>query len=154
LNFDFCFFPGKKKKLQKDCLSLEELKLNFKRIIEEGPVYVCCSCGCLYFKHSVSKLNDDKILKYGEDFYERVITAELGNLACTTCRVAIYKNKIPTICLKNGLNFPDVPHAVLELEPVEERLICPRLPFLRITSKGRERQKGLIGKLHLCFKFN
>ncbi len=122
------------------------MKLSFNKIIEEGPIHVCCCCGCLYFKNSVSTLNENKIMKFGKDFFERVISVDLGNLLCITCRNGVYNNKIPTICLKNGLNFPDVPSAVNQLEPVEERLICPRLPFLRIMSRGRDRQKGLIGR--------
>ena len=56
-----------------------------------------------------------------------------GLSACQTCRMSLKRGKIPTLAVANGFSYPDYPsHPCLPpLDPITERLISPRLPFMQ-----------------------
>ena len=66
---------------------------------------------------------------------------------CVTCRRDIMSNKIPNLCLSNGLAFYEIPDCLKILTELEERLISPRIPFMVIRSLGYSKQFGLKGNL-------
>lgn len=102
------------------------------------------------------KLNKRSIAqKVSESFADKVFASSFrseyndsGNEdvfeVCNTCFDNINKEgKVPTICLNNGLHFPDIPECLKDLTVLEERLCAPRIPFMRIFSLGYERQSWL-----------
>ncbi|KAI8118336.1 hypothetical protein CVS40_9996 [Lucilia cuprina] len=64
-------------------------------------------------------------------------------------RTMVFKSvkggKVPTICLSNGLHFPEIPHQLKGLTALEERFVAPRIPFMRIVSLGYNRQCAVRG---------
>ena len=50
------------------------------------------------------------------------------------------KSKIPKLALYNGLEFPQIPEKLRKLTNLETILIAPRIPFMQIKPKGRDRQ--------------
>ena len=72
---------------------------------------------------------------------------QLQNTVCNTCAASIYKNKLPLLCLSNGLNFPEQPNCLKILSNLEERLISPRIPFMRIYEVGPDQQKKMKGNI-------
>ena len=135
------------KKPKKDSEFSDNIK-HYEKEIQEGPTYVCCCCGLLLFRKSVVKFETTKYEKFGEKFLKKAKNDFTNSsLVCQTCDLHLKKGKIPTICLDNGLDFFKIPEKVLNLTTLEERLICTRLPFIRIVSLGVDRQKGSIGNI-------
>ncbi|XP_044317580.1 uncharacterized protein LOC123038082 [Drosophila rhopaloa] len=86
-------------------------------------------------------------MNVGNSFYlSRKFPSPSGiYLFCSTCRQAVSKGRLPSLCLSNGLDFPEIPECLKNLTCLEERLISPRIPFMRIISLGYERQCGIRG---------
>ncbi|XP_049272590.1 uncharacterized protein LOC119397635 [Rhipicephalus sanguineus] len=51
---------------------------------------------------------------------------------CSTCKGSLVAGKVPTRSTTNGYRYPLKPEHLAELNPVEERLIAPRLPFMSL----------------------
>ena len=68
---------------------------------------------------------------------------------CSTCNRYLMskKPKIPKLCYKNGLEFPEIPPELKDLTTLEERLVSGRLPFMIIKKLGVDRQCGLKGNI-------
>ena len=64
---------------------------------------------------------------------------------CSTCKIAIAKKIIQKICLKTGLNFPEIPIYVKDSTLIEESLIMARLPFMKSRPLGYHGQSLLKG---------
>ena len=124
------------------------LCLKYESDIKEGPIYACCCCGLLKFRKSLIRFNKEKYFKFGETFLNKIFQKDTNSeLICNTCAGYIRKGQVPILCLANGLQFPTISSTINKLTTLEERLVCTRLPFLRITSLGVDRQKGLRGNI-------
>ena len=128
--------------------SQEELIACFTALVSSGPNYVCTCCTQTFFSHSmksVDKLQHDK---------KATITRYLTNLKsvdgfewiCQACFAAASHQKIPKFWVHNGLKFPDKP-TELDLSNLEERLVCPRLPFMQLREMPRGGQINLKGNI-------
>lgn len=53
-------------------------------------------------------------------------------LVCSTCKDSLVAGKLPAMSVANGYRYPPRPDHLPALNPVEERLIAPRLPFMSI----------------------
>lgn len=52
---------------------------------------------------------------------------------------------IPNISLWKGLEYPEIPDCLKCLLNCDERLVSPRIPFMRIKRLGYEKQYGIKG---------
>ncbi|KAG2192949.1 hypothetical protein INT47_004688 [Mucor saturninus] len=140
----------------------EKSRKKYEKAIKEGPTTVCICCGGLFFLKNVSLLNKDTMLeKWKTDGYvvdavywplDNGVYSNHTNITitktgsgkhyfCANCKTSIKNNKIPTIALSNGLNFPAKVPCVSELTRLEERLVAPRHVFQSIwTHKGEHGQ--------------
>ena len=122
---------------------------------EEGPDNLCSCCGGLFFRRTVLKYTDnyEKVLKNRKhNFWDKVDLmkdkSEVNKNQkwfCITCSRYIVQSKIPRLSLYHGLVFHDVDPRIAELNQIEERLVSPRIPFIRIKPLGWDRQNCLIG---------
>lgn len=118
--------------------------------IRESCSYRCNCCGRLGYKKNLKNLKRWKLEEKGSSssFLDHVFAIEKPGLQkfCKTCHTDITKNKIPKLCLSNGLDFPVVEPCILELNRVEERLVAPCHVFQTIWSVmgplGQLRGKG------------
>jgi len=125
----------------------------YLRNIKDGPTKFCTCCGGTWFPSQVSGLNirtiSSKYPNFSLDnaFYlSRKFPSPSGKYQfCSTCRQGVSKGRIPSLCLSNGFDFPEIPECLKILTCLEERLISPRIPFMRIISLGYERQCGIRG---------
>lgn len=51
---------------------------------------------------------------------------------CQTCRSSLQRGAVPTLSSSNGFVYPRYPRDLPPLDPISERLISPRLPFMQI----------------------
>lgn len=133
----------------------------FEENIQDGPMHICACCDRLFFKTSIKTTNHQKLKDKGctEAFITSVILDQFLQLSedenfllCSTCYKDITgkKKKAPKFSIKgSNLQFPDRPDVVANMSPLAERLVSPRIPFMKIHTLGCDRQKGLKGAVVL-----
>lgn len=69
--------------------------------------------------------------------------------ACRSCFRCLKGGKIPAMshCQSNGYAYPPIPPDLPPLNPIEERLISPRIPFMQIRRLRRIGSYGIIGQV-------
>ena len=130
--------------------SIDDMKSNYEFKIREGPTHICSCCGGLWFDYSVREFTIESLINKGlrTEFIDTVCYLKDRIIKlCVTCRKDILLNKVPTLCLSNGLAFYKIPDCLKILTELEERLISPRIPFMIIRSLGYCKQFGLKGNL-------
>ncbi|XP_058839321.1 uncharacterized protein LOC131694833 [Topomyia yanbarensis] len=55
-----------------------------------------------------------------------------GFKLCQTCRSSLQRGTVPNLSTSNGFKYPSCPPDLPPLDPISERLISPRLPFMQI----------------------
>lgn len=123
---------------------------NFHDNISCGPEYICTCCDQLWYKSSVRKCNASNYSKCQQKIVQSCITgvksANNTEWICNTCHLNINQGKLPTCSKANGMGFPDKP-ATLDLTPLEERLVSPRIPFMQIRELPRGGQLSIHGNV-------
>lgn len=100
-----------------------------KRFINNEFGIACNVCDRLWFTNDVKPINASGMtILLGTGYFEFVE----GFLVCQTCRCNLKQNKIPTMSKSNGFTYPIYPAELPPLDPITERLISPRLPFMQI----------------------
>ena len=131
-----------------------KLATAYEETVKEGPVYVCVSCGGLFFKRTVKEFNEIKCrsLLNAENYSKS--TLAISNVCdegkrwiCITCERYIQSKRLPKIALGNGLQFVTINPLIESLNELEERLISPRIPFIRIRTLGYDYQKSIRGNV-------
>ncbi|XP_039453727.1 uncharacterized protein LOC120432566 [Culex pipiens pallens] len=62
-----------------------------------------------------------------------------GFKVCQTCHNSLRNGKVPTLSTSNGFTYPEKPANLPPLDPITERLIAPRLPFMQIRRLSHAR---------------
>jgi len=126
----------------------------YENIIKEGPTTVCACCGGLFFSRSLQIIDPIDInhqfrpLVFNEFLYPSYSTeVEVNIFFCYTCNTGIKNDKVPKIALTSGLMFNTVDDCLNNLNDLEERLVSPRIAFMRIRPLGWDGQKGMIGNV-------
>jgi hypothetical protein len=119
-------------------------ELEFIEARENFPTIECVCCKNLWFQRSTKEVNKETLYcKYNEnvkkgrqfdenEFESFFLSNSNSNSICITCKNDIEDGKIPTIAIQNGLEFPEVPECVRNLNPLEERLVSPLICFIQI----------------------
>lgn len=111
----------------------------FHEKISYGPEYICTCCDQLWYKSSITKCNADSYSKCQQDIVQYCITGlkivDNTEWICNTCSLSMKDGKLPQCSKANGMGFPDEP-SVLDLTPLKERLISPRIPFMQIREEA------------------
>ncbi|KAG5685151.1 hypothetical protein PVAND_014343 [Polypedilum vanderplanki] len=125
----------------------------YEKNIRDGPCHRCCSCDKLIFTNQISmKTTNDKMIEkgYTEQYLRTLILEELYDSEeytfCSTCNDYIKANKIPRFNINNSnLKFPVIPDEFkeLDLQPLEERCVAARIPFMKLKALGCDRQLGI-----------
>ena len=123
----------------------------FNRSVAEGPSYVWTCCHQLWFKHSVMNassmvMNMPDIISLFEQCHTNFISIHDIECVCSTCKKSIYAGKIPKLSMYNGMGFPQRPQE-LELCPLKEHLVSPRIPFMQIQNLPCGSQKLVHGNI-------
>ena len=131
--------------------SYERQLERFRANISRGPEFPCTSCGCLWFRRSVSEFHGATIAaEFGADFVNKVQQIdETPVYICRTCRTSVARGKIPRLAIVNGFRFPEIPPQLKDLTPLEERLCALRIPFMNIRPLI-QRRANLTARYHHC----
>lgn len=112
------------------------------------PEHPCSSCGTLRFETSLAAVST-KVLEHTSEELIRVFkhdeTGNLINRICSICKTSLKKKEVPEYCAVNGKCFVEVPEFIRELNPLEARLVAPKLAFGSIYQLPKGGQFGLKG---------
>ncbi len=132
--------------------TIDEATAKFKKEIKQMPVFICTSCHRLLYKKGVQgfkRKNYDNVDKkvvdqvLAERFMKKSIDGK--QYICHTCHRTLKKDKVPVQSKGNFMDLDPQPEVLQGLKPCELRLISRRIPFIRLISLPRGKQKGIKG---------
>ena len=92
--------------------NFDSVKSNYESKIKEGPTHICSCYGGLRFEYSIRKFTVEILTNKGleKEFIDTVCYLKNTIIKlCVTCRKYILLNKVPDLCLSNGLAFYEIP---------------------------------------------
>ncbi|XP_055623676.1 uncharacterized protein LOC129767083 [Toxorhynchites rutilus septentrionalis] len=105
-----------------------------KRFIQNEFGVACSVCDRLWFTNDLKPITANAgrfLLESGH--FESVE----GFMICQTCRCSLQRGTVPNLSTSNGFRYPSYPPDLPPLNPICERLISPRLPFMQIRRLRR-----------------
>lgn len=125
----------------------------FKEIFFDNDFgHPCSVCDRLWFIKDLRKITDKQITSiqawYVQNEKENWEKKKFKDyLVCASCRQNLSAGKMPTLAKVNGFHYPDHPDNLPALNPISERLISPRLPFMQIRRLRNDFSYGIIGQV-------
>ena len=131
-------------------LSIDEAMLAFHAKIKEGPDYVCTVCHRMMYRVGVVMYSRDNYCKSDPSILELVysfeyVCADGRQWTCRTCNVHLKRGSLPVQAKANGLTLPNVPNELCDLKPLELRLVCMRVPFMKLVALPTGKQRCIHG---------
>ena len=141
-----------KRTLPKDetnCLNMEHnnMILNFKRKVREGPFFICAVCQRSLYQNSVVPFSPCNYDIENNLFYSPVVNFDGRQYVCRTCHLKLKKKKLPCQAVHNKLDLQQIPDELTALNRLERVLISRRLLFKKVVimPKGQApKMKGAI----------
>ncbi|XP_078343176.1 uncharacterized protein LOC144628926 [Oculina patagonica] len=122
----------------------------FHKSIKCGPEYICTCCDQLWYRSSVVRCDSNKYKACSQGVVDSCVTGVTSvdntEWICTTCHSNLKKGTLPSCSKANKMSFPEKPE-LLNLTPLEERLISPRIPFMQIRELPRGGQLSIHGNI-------
>ena len=132
-------------------LLVEDAIAAFRSEIKLGPDFVCTRCHRMMYRKSVL-CNKVKYTKTSADVLQKVFSADLSfissggeELICKTCDRSLSRGYMPVQAKANGLQLCEVPPELSDLNPLELRLICLCLPFMKMVAFPSGKQRSIHG---------
>ena len=121
----------------------------FHSEVRLGPDYVCTCCHRMMYRKSVILCNKAKYTKAGADVVQKVFSADLRYISfdgkqwvCRTCDRTLKRGNMPLQAKANGLQLCQV---LSSLNALELRLICLRVPFMKVVALPTGKQRSIHG---------
>ncbi|XP_028967629.1 uncharacterized protein LOC114828288 [Galendromus occidentalis] len=66
---------------------------------------------------------------------------------CSSCYSTSRRDKVPPMSMTNGYRYPPKPSGLPKLDPISERLVSPRIPYMQIRRLRRDGCHGIVGQV-------
>ncbi|XP_063235885.1 uncharacterized protein LOC134538481 isoform X2 [Bacillus rossius redtenbacheri] len=111
--------------------------------------HACSVCDRLWFKNDLKPITAAQLEVISEWFIKenRRLCREEYEMVCNTCKRSLNKKSMPPLAKVNGFSYPDQPPGLPPLDPISERLITPRLPFMQVRRLRHDFSCGIIGQV-------
>ncbi|GBP70860.1 hypothetical protein EVAR_53524_1 [Eumeta japonica] len=111
--------------------------------------YACSICDRLWFKNDLKPITTAQLEVISEWFIKenRRLCREEYEMVCNTCKRLLNKKSMPPLAKVNGFSYPNQPPDLPPLDPISERLISPRLPFMQVRRLRHDFSYGIIGQV-------
>ncbi|XP_013383043.1 uncharacterized protein LOC106153597 isoform X2 [Lingula anatina] len=126
---------------------------NFQKKCKEIPEFVCCCCNRLRFRNQVQAFREQN---YQEEILilSKIIDMGAEKKICTYCHQKMSKKKVSPISYNgNSIKSMDMPGDIGTLNPIEQLLLTPVIPFMKIVSLPKSQQHGVHGPI-VCVPAN
>ena len=136
----------KEREMQKD---IRTVLNNFKTKCGELPKFTCCVCERFRFRSQVEKFKVSKYKKTNLHTLEQCKiphSDKADDWICLPCHQSLKKDKVPVLSVHgNNLKPIEMPENLNELNTLEQFLITPVLPFMKIIALPKGSQQGMHG---------
>ena len=133
-------------------VSIECAVSAFHSKVKFGPDYVCTCCHRMMYRKTVIPCNKAKYTKVSADVIQKVFSADLSYISfdgkqwvCRTCDRTLKRGTMPLQAKANGLQLCQVPPELSGLNALELRLICLRVPFMKMVALPTGKQRSIHG---------
>ena len=133
-------------------VSIECAVSAFHSKVKFGPDYVCTCCHRMMYRKSVIPCNKAKYTKVSADVIQKVFSSNLSCISfdgkqwvCHTCDRTLKRGTMPLQAKANGLQLCPVPPELSGLNALELRLICLRVPFMKMVALPTGKQRSIHG---------
>ena len=131
-------------------LLIDEAMLVFHAKIKEGPDYVCTVCHRMMYRSGVRVYSRSNYCKGDQHVLESIFSIEYvcsdgSQWICHACNQQLKRGSMPVQAKANGLALPNVPTELCNLKPLELRLICLRVPFMKLVALPTGKQRCIHG---------
>ena len=124
----------------------------FHSEIKLTPDFVCTCCHHMMYWKSVVPCNKLKYTKTSADVLQKVFSAAFHTLALVVVKSgsvrpdrSLSRSYMPVLAKANGLQLCEVPPELSDINPLELRSICLRLPFMMMVVLPSGKQCSIHG---------
>lgn len=138
-----------RKDKQQITITLEESAAIFMSKIAEEPIMpvvpvTACTTGLLSLRRRQRGILQIKPLRRYSS--TAMMYKYMENLfVCYTCHCSLKRRQVPTQSWVNGLLLDQIPPELVNLRPMEVRLISQRIPFMKLMGLPKGGQKAIHG---------
>ena len=132
--------------------SLSSVTQTFLSQCKGGPHYVCYCCHRLMYRKTVLQFSSSKYIKAPANVMQAISVADCGyhqtdskKWICCTCDRSLKRGYLPIQSIGNNLRLSRILDELAELNTLEKRLICQRIPFMKMVSLPSGRQRCIHG---------
>ena len=133
-------------------VSVQQAVMSFHSDVKNGPDFGCSCCHRLMYSKSVVPCNIAKYTKSSNNLLECVFSADLRYVSdtgkewvCKTCDRTLKRGVMPLQAIANGLQLSQIPPKLSDLNALELRLICLRVPFMKMVALPSGKQRSIHG---------
>ena len=133
-------------------VSVESAISSFHAEVKFGPDFVCTCCHRMMYRKSVILCNRANYTKASSDVLQKVFSPNLSYISsdgkewvCRTCYRTLKRGTMPLQAKANGLQLCQVPPELSSLNALELRLICLRVPFMKMVALPTGKQRSIHG---------
>ena len=130
-------------------VSVESAVSSFHAEVKFGPDFVCTCCHRMMYRKSVILCNRANYTKASSDVLQMVFSPNLSYISpdgkkwvCITCDRTLKRGNMPLQAKANGLQLCPMPP---DLNALELRLICLRVPFMKMVALPTGKQRSIHG---------
>ena len=131
-----------KRRQQESIQRIEEISQVFTSAVKEGPDYICTCCHRLMYRKTVLEFKTTNYTKAPAEFATMSVCTSAKDKVwvCKTCDYALRRGRVPAQAKANKL---DVPVELSDLNPLEQRLISLRIPFMKMVALPCGKQRAI-----------
>ena len=133
-------------------VSVESAVSSFHAEVKFGPDFVCTCCHRMMYRKSVILCNRASYTKASSDVLQMVFSPNLSYISpdgkewvCITCDRTLKRGNMPLQAKANGLQLCPMPPELSSLNALELRLICLRVPFMKMVALPTGKQRSIHG---------
>ena len=105
----------------------------FKKLIIDGPFYICIVCNRCLYKRSVIQFHEDQFEHLISDMYTGVVSFDEEKCICKTCARKIRTKHAPCQVFINELQITNLPNQFCDIRILEKIPVSKRLRFKKVA---------------------
>ena len=132
-------------KCVKECSAEQIMNRLFKIFwdtVKEDPDYVCTCCHRLMYRKTVVEFQRSKYKERLQEIIGLSLRRSVKQKVwiCITCHRSLKQGRLPARAKANNLELEDIPAELSDLNVLEKRLVCLRIPFMKMVALPRGKQ--------------
>ena len=121
-----------KKQKHENMTGVERIEM-FKKLIREGPLYVCVCCNRCLYRQSVIFFSEDRYSNIYHILQSDIVKSFDNQIyICLTCHKKMLKKEIPCQSVSNKLELYSFPTELNDIRKLERILISQRILFSKV----------------------